>query len=102
MESITFVNVLTVPAAREEEFVAKWDKGAAYVRTCKGFVSTSLHRALGNADPLRFFTIAAWESADDFRAATSTGWWRDFAEEFGFGEGAADFKAEPSVCRQIR
>jgi hypothetical protein len=32
MAQYTFINSLVVPAAREQEFIEKWDTGAASVR----------------------------------------------------------------------
>ena len=98
----TFINPLIVPADRQEEFLQKWDAGAAYVRACDGFVSTSLHRSLNPNSRFQFFTVAIWESPEHFYRAMSTQWWRDYAADFGFGPGPNDFAAEPTLCEPVR
>ena len=100
--TITFINPLCVPFGREAEFIEKWDKGAGYVRGCDGFVSTSLHRSMGPQSRFQFFTVAVWESAEQFARATSTPWWRDYVAGFGFGDDPADLSAFPTVCEQVR
>jgi len=100
--AVTFINPLTVPASREQEFLEKWDEGAAYVSICEGFVSTSLQRSLNPSAPFNYFTIAVWNSADEYYRAVSTDWWRDFVAAFGFGAGPDDFGARPTLCEQVR
>ena len=102
MPRVTFINALTVPFGREEEFIAKWDEGARYVRTCDGFVSTSLHRSVTPGSRFSFFTVAEWESIERFQAATSSEWWREYVTRFGFGPGDDQFGAEPVICEQVR
>ncbi len=99
---VTFINPLFIPAAREDEFLEKWDKGAAYVREREGFVSTSLHRSLDRKARFQYFTVAVWESAEHFYQAMGSDWWREYVTEFGFGPGAEDFRANPTLCEQIR
>ncbi len=72
MAIATFVNALRVPLGCEAEFLEKWDRGAAYVRSQPGLIWTSLHRNLDTNGPFQFFTLAVWQSAETFRAATST------------------------------
>ena len=100
--AMTFINALTVPPERADEFLRKWDEGADYVRGCDGFVSTSLHRSLDPNSAYQYFTIAVWESAEQFLAATSSDWWREFVTRFGFGDAPADFTASPHLCEQVR
>ena len=102
MQQITFINALTVPAEREAEFLQKWERGAAYVRACNGFVSTSLHRSLTPRSQFQFFTIAVWESAQQFHDAVASDWWQQYVSGFGFGDGATDFQAAPHVCELVR
>ena len=102
MSQYTFINPLVVPAAREQEFLDKWDVGAAYVRGRDGFVSTSLHRSLNPNSRFQYFTVAVWQSPEHFYAAMSTEWWRDYVAEFGFGGGPNDFAADPTLCEVVR
>ena len=102
MSRVTFVNALRVPAEREREFVEKWDRGAFYVCSQPGLVWTSLHRNLDPSAPFQYFTIAVWESAEAFAAATSTTWWQQFVAEFGFSSEVGGFGAIPALCEIVR
>jgi heme-degrading monooxygenase HmoA len=102
MTQMTFINALSVPNGKEDEFVAKWDEGAEYVRSCAGFISTSLHRSMTADSRFRFFTVAEWESADHFRAAVSSAWWQEYVARFGFGNRSDDFGAVPTLCERVR
>ena len=102
MTRVTFINPLRVPAAREDEFLEKWDRGADYVREREGFVSTSLHRSLDKNSRFQYFTVAVWESADHFYRAIASDWWREYVADFGFGPGPDDFAAHPTLCEQVR
>ena len=102
MARYTFINPLTVPMSREDEFLEKWTAGAAYVRKCEGFVSTSLHRSINPNSRFQYFTVAQWESPDHFYRAMASEWWREYAASFGFGSGPNDFGAEPTLCEPMR
>ena len=102
MDRRTFVNKLTVPRTRRDEFLRKWDLGAEFVRSRPGLVWTSLHESVAGGDRATFFTIAVWESEADFRNAVSTDWWAGYVQDFGFGEGALDFQAAPDLCEVVR
>lgn len=98
----TFINGLRVPEGREREFLEKWDRGAAYVRSQPGLVWTSLHRAEQPDGPFQFFTVAVWESKEAFAAATSSDWWRRYVEDFGFSASPDGFGATPALCTVAR
>ena len=99
---VTFINALRVPSEREEEFLEKWDRGAEYVRSQPGLVWTSLHRANDPGGLFQYFTIAVWESGEDFRAATSTEWWQQYVADFGFSSSPSGFGATPNLCSVAR
>src|SRR5262245_19665875 len=93
---VSFINALSVPVGREDEFRAFWDEGARYVSSQPGFVATSLHHAASAHAPREFYTVAVWETAEHFAAATSADWWRDYVRRFR--EGVPGFAASPAVC----
>jgi heme-degrading monooxygenase HmoA len=64
---VVLVNLFTL-AADEPAFLAAWRADAAFMKLQPGFISTQLHRALG--DPT-YLNYAVWESTADFRAAFS-------------------------------
>ncbi|HHT8904765.1 TPA: antibiotic biosynthesis monooxygenase family protein, partial [Burkholderia cenocepacia] len=51
----------------EADFLAAWKDDAAFMKRQPGFISTQLHRALG--DSPTYLNYAIWESTEAFRAA---------------------------------
>ncbi|WP_175702804.1 antibiotic biosynthesis monooxygenase family protein [Burkholderia ambifaria] len=67
VEPVVLVNVFTLDPADEADFLAVWKDDAAFMKRQPGFISTQLHRALG--DSPTYFNQAVWESTAAFRAA---------------------------------
>ncbi len=91
---ITFVNCFTVPAGREEEFLAQWTAVNHYMAAKPGYVDHALHRAVDANSTYRFVNIAHWESAPAWRDAHDEGFralladpvWQDFSSVPGLYE----------------
>lgn len=66
-EPVVLVNVFTLAPADEADFLAAWKDDAAFMKRQPGFISTQLHRALG--DSPTYLNYAIWESTEAFRAA---------------------------------
>jgi len=64
---VVLVNVFTMDAADEAAFLSVWRDDAAWMKARPGFISTQLHRALG--DSPTYLNYAVWESTAAFRAA---------------------------------
>jgi heme-degrading monooxygenase HmoA len=64
---VILVNVFTLDAADEEIFLKAWADDAAFMKRQPGFISTQLHRAVG--DSPTYLNHAVWEKTADFRAA---------------------------------
>jgi heme-degrading monooxygenase HmoA len=64
---VVLVNIMTLDKADEETFLKAWQKDAAFMKRQPGFISTQLHRAVG--DSPTYLNEAVWESIADFRAA---------------------------------
>jgi heme-degrading monooxygenase HmoA len=64
---VVLVNVFTLDKADEETFLRAWRDDAAFMKRQSGFISTQLHRAIGESPT--FLNYAVWESTTDFRAA---------------------------------
>src|SRR4051812_6010273 len=73
--SVTLINPFEVPAGREDEALATWDRMAAYMRGRPGFLATRLHRAVAPGARFALVNVAEWASAEAFLGATA-------AEEF--------------------
>ncbi|MCP3403875.1 antibiotic biosynthesis monooxygenase [Bradyrhizobium sp. CCGB20] len=64
---VVLVNLFTLDAADEQSFLNGWQNDAAFMKRQPGFISTQLHRALG--DNPTYLNYAVWESNAHFRAA---------------------------------
>jgi len=64
---VVLVNVFTLDQADEEAFLKTWQGDAIFMKRQPGFISTQLHRAIGESPT--YLNYAVWESTADFRAA---------------------------------
>ena len=64
---VVLVNLFTLDRADEKPFLDIWRDDAAFMKRQPGFISTQLHRAVG--DSPTFLNYAIWESTAAFRAA---------------------------------
>ena len=64
---VVLVNVFTLDKPDEETFLKAWQDDAAFMKRQPGFISTQLHRAVGESPT--HLNYAVWESTADFRAA---------------------------------
>lgn len=67
---VVLLNLFTLDAADVADFLAAWTADATHMQRQPGFVSTQLHRALG--DSPTYLNSAVWASTADFRAAFSS------------------------------
>lgn len=65
--SVVLVNVFTLDKADEQTFLRVWQDDAAFMKQQPGFISTQLHRAIGESPT--YLNYAMWESTAHFRAA---------------------------------
>jgi heme-degrading monooxygenase HmoA len=66
---VVLVNVFTLDPADEESFLKVWQDDADFMKRQDGFISTQLHRAIGESPT--YLNYAVWETTGDFRAAFS-------------------------------
>lgn len=64
---VVLINLFILVAADEKGFSEAWAADATYMKVQPGFISTQLHRALG--DSPAYLNYATWETKDAFRAA---------------------------------
>jgi len=64
---VVLVNVFTLAPADEPTFLEAWQNDAAFMRQQPGFISTQLHRAIGESPT--YLNYAIWETNAAFRAA---------------------------------
>jgi len=66
---VVLVNLFTLDQADEPRFLEAWQNDATFMKRQPGFISTQLHRAIG--DSPTYLNYAVWESTARFRAAFS-------------------------------
>jgi heme-degrading monooxygenase HmoA len=64
---VVLVNVFTVEPADEPTFLQAWQDDALFMKRQPGFISTQLHRAIGESPT--YLNYAVWESTEAFRNA---------------------------------
>ena len=64
---VVLVNVITLDKADEQAFLQTWHDDALFMKQQPGFISTQLHRAIGESPT--YLNYAVWESTADYRAA---------------------------------
>jgi len=64
---VVLVNLFTLDRADEQTFLQAWQGDAHVMKRQPGFISTQLHRAIGESPT--YLNYAVWESTADFRAA---------------------------------
>ena len=64
---VVLVNVFTLDKADEQAFLQAWQPDAEFMKRQPGFISTQLHRAIGESPA--YLNYAVWESTAHFRAA---------------------------------
>jgi heme-degrading monooxygenase HmoA len=64
---VVLVNVFTLDKADEQTFLKAWQDDAVFMKRQPGFISTQLHRAIGESPT--YLNYAVWESTAHFRAA---------------------------------
>jgi heme-degrading monooxygenase HmoA len=64
---VVLINLFTLDKADEQTFLHAWQADADFMKQQPGFISTQLHRAIGESPA--YLNYAVWESTADFRAA---------------------------------
>ncbi|WP_254023793.1 antibiotic biosynthesis monooxygenase family protein [Mesorhizobium ventifaucium] len=65
--SVVLLNVFTLDKADEQTFLRAWQDDALFMKQQPGFISTQLHRAVGESPT--YLNYAVWGSTADFRTA---------------------------------
>ena len=64
---VVLVNVFTLDKADEPRFLQTWQDDAIFMKRQPGFISTQLHRAIGESPT--YLNYAIWETTAAFKAA---------------------------------
>ena len=66
-DPVALVNVFTLDKRDEQALLEAWQADAEFMKRQPGFISTQLHRAIG--DSPTYLNYAVWESTAHFRVA---------------------------------
>ena len=66
-EPVVLINLFTLDKADEAAMLEAWTDDARFMQRQPGYISTQLHRAIG--DGCAYLNYAVWESTAAFRAA---------------------------------
>lgn len=66
---VVLVNLFTVDVADQDALIEAWQADALWMKSQPGYISTQLHRAIGESS--MYLNYAIWDSVADFRAAFS-------------------------------
>jgi heme-degrading monooxygenase HmoA len=66
---VVLVNLFTLEAADEPALLKAWEDDALFMKRQPGFISTQLHRAVGES--VAYLNYAVWESTAAFATAFS-------------------------------
>lgn len=64
---VVLVNLFTLDKADEQAFLKAWQEDALFMKQQPGFISTQLHRAIGESPT--YLNYAVWETTAQFRSA---------------------------------
>ncbi len=64
---VVLVNLFTVDPDDQDALVNAWRDDALYMKGQPGYISTQLHKAIG--DSCMYLNYAVWDSVSDFRTA---------------------------------
>ena len=64
---VVLVNLFTLDKADERALLEAWEHDAQFMKQQPGFISTQLHRAIGESPT--YLNYAVWETTAAFRAA---------------------------------
>ena len=67
MGSVILINKFNVDQDKIEQFLKDWAEDAARFKQQSGFISTQLHRGIGNSSV--FINYAVWESIEHYKKA---------------------------------
>lgn len=66
---VVLVNVFAVDPSDQEAMVQAWRADALWMKKQPGYISTQLHKAVGESS--MYLNYAIWDSVEDFRTAFS-------------------------------
>ena len=67
--TVTFINVIEIPADQVDRFLAGWRERARIMSTQPGFRDYQLHQALLTESRFQLVAVAHWDSSGSFQSA---------------------------------
>lgn len=69
--AVTLINTFQVPAGKEAETLAVWQRAKVFLQTQEGYIDTALHQNIDPNGTYHLVNIAHWRSVEDFQRATA-------------------------------
>ena len=69
---VTLINVFSVPAAKEPEFVQWWQGVKEHITKQEGFISGTFHNGIKAESRFNFINVAIWENEEVYWKAYET------------------------------
>ena len=60
--SVTLINVFSVPAAKEAEFVQWWQDVKEHITKQDGFISGKFHKSIKAESKFNYINVAIWDN----------------------------------------
>ena len=95
--TMVLINRFQVAAERDDEFRALWAQTSGYFRSCPGFVSLRLVRAVSPEAAERWVNVATWADEESYRAAHATEEFRRLVTQ----EGWRAFPSSPAIYELV-
>ena len=93
---ITLINCFEVPAGRQENFFAAFEKVNAYMRGKRGYVGHKIHRSLVPGARYQFVNVVQWASREECEAAHDEGFRRLISQPAW-----SDFRSTPALYEVV-
>jgi heme-degrading monooxygenase HmoA len=75
-EPVIVINTFSVPAGREDLFLARWKVGVGVMAAQPGFIQGQMFRAMDESAELSFVNIVKWASGEALAQARKNPEWR--------------------------
>ena len=62
--AVTLINVFSVPAGKESDFVKWWQEVKTQITAQQGFISGRFHQSIKPASRYNFINVALWENEE--------------------------------------
>ncbi|WP_280240575.1 antibiotic biosynthesis monooxygenase family protein [Nocardia abscessus] len=96
-QSVTFLNIFSVPAPQKDRFLSHWKGTARCMMAAPGFVRVRMLQVLTDPAELTFVMVGEWESGTALDVARTNADWQQAIRQMN-EDPELDLSARPMVC----